>query len=223
VPELAAAYHVIRERISDVVASLDDDELAGAVPACPAWSVRDLLAHLAGIPEELTRGNVPSGDIQAWLDGLVEARRDVDAAELLGRWAACADATTALIDGGAGRLVIDVGIHEHDLRGAVGRPGARGSAEVRAMVQPVLDLLAPGMREAGLGALVIDAEGVRWASHLARPGCTLHVDPWEAGRALNSRRTVAELRALPATGDIEPYLAVLHDHLPLPTTSLGER
>ena len=53
-------------------------------------------------------------------------------------------------------------------------------------------------------------------------GWTLLVDPWEAVRALGSRRTVEELRALPAEGDCEPYLKILDEHLPLPTRSLGE-
>ncbi|MCU1380948.1 MAG: hypothetical protein JWN29_3931, partial [Acidimicrobiales bacterium] len=48
------------------------------------------------------------------------------------------------------------------------------------------------------------------------------VDPWEAIRVLQSRRTADEIRALPLSGDVEPYLAVLADHSPLPVTSLGE-
>lgn len=221
-PAISAAYHATRGRITDLATALTDEQLAGTVPACPAWSVHDLLAHLTGIPEALTGGDFPSGDMQAWLDGLVEARRGLVAAELLERWAACADATSALVDGGAGLLLIDIVTHEHDLRGALGQPGGRGAAEVRAVIQPELDALAPGFTEAALGALVIDAGGVQWASHFAKPGCTLHVDPWEASRVLESRRTADELRALPATGDIGPYLPVIAAHLPLPTTSLGE-
>jgi uncharacterized protein (TIGR03083 family) len=222
VPALSDAYHAVRRRITDVAAGLTAEQLADPVPACPAWTVHDLLAHMSGIPEALTANDVPTGDLQSWLDGLVESRRDVDAAELLDRWAACADGASSLVDGGAGLLLIDVVTHEHDLRGALGQPGARGAPEVRAVIQPVLDVLSPAMTGAGLGALLIDAGGVQWASHLARPGCTLHVDPWEASRALQSRRTAEELRSIPAMGDIEPYLAVIDGHLPLPASSLGE-
>ena len=222
-PELSAAYHATRARVTALVSELDDAGLDRPVPACPAWRVRDLVAHMSGIPDALTAGDLPAGDLQVWLDGLLEARRGVAVDELLDRWGACADATSTLIDSGAGLLVIDLVTHEHDLRTALDQPGARGTAEVRAIVQPVLDLLAPSMSDAGLGALLIDAGGVQWASHLAKPGCTLHVDPWEATRALNSRRTADELRALPATGDIEPYLAVIDGHLPLPVASLGEQ
>lgn len=222
-PGLSAAYHATRERITRLVGELDDADLRRPVPACPAWVVHDLVAHLSGIPEAIAAGDLPQGDQQAWLDGLVEARKDAGAAELLDRWAACAEVTSALIDNGVDLLVIDAVCHEHDLRGAVGRPGERGAPEVRAIVQPQLDALVPAIQAAGLGALVIDSEGVQWASHLARPGCTIQADPWEASRLLESRRTAEELRAIPHTGDIEPYIQVLAAHLPLPEASLGER
>lgn len=221
-PELSTGYHATRARITELARGLDDAGLATRVPACPAWSVHDLLAHVVGIPEALAAGDLPTGDLQAWLDSLVEERRDDPVPDLLDRWEACTGPTSALVDGGGSQLFIDVVSHEHDLRGAIGRPGARGSAEVQGTVQLLLDLLAPAIAEAGLGALVIDSGGVRWASQFARPQCTLRIDPWEAVRVLQSRRTADEVRALPATGDVEPYLAVLDAHSPLPETSLGE-
>lgn len=221
-PELSTGYHATRTRISALVRDLDDGALATTVPACPDWTVHDLLAHCVGIPEALAQGNVPTGDLQGWLDSLVAARRTDPVDDLLDRWEACAEPTSALVDGGGSQLFIDVVSHEHDLRGAIGRPGARGSAEVQGTVQLLLDLLAPAIADAGLGALVIDSGGVRWASQFARPQCTLRIDPWEAVRVLQSRRTAEEVLALPATGDVEPYLAVLDAHSPLPVTSLGE-
>ena len=220
---LSDAYHSTRRRIAALAAELDDVDLKRPVPACPDWDVHDLLAHCSGIPSALAAGDVPTGDLQAWLDGLVEARKDTPVAELLDAWEAAADHTSAMIDGGVDLVLIDVVCHEHDLRGAVGRPGERGAPEVRAIIQSQLDALVPGIKERGLGALVIDSEGVQWTSHLAKPGCTLRVDPWEASRVLESRRTADELRALPRTGDIEPYVEVIAAHLPLPVTSLGER
>lgn len=209
-------------RVSELVRGLDDADLVRPVPACPDWTVHDLLAHMCGIPEALASGDYPSGDTQAWLDRLVEERRHVPVGELLDRWDACAVATSTVVDGGGSQLLIDVVSHEHDLRGAVDQPGAQGAPEVRAIVQLLLDLLAPGIADAGLGALVIDSGEVRWASQFVRPGCTIRVDPWEAIRVLQSRRTADEIRALPVTGDVEPYLAVLDDHSPLPAASLGE-
>jgi uncharacterized protein (TIGR03083 family) len=222
VPDLSDGYHNTRRRVSELVTSLDAAALSVRVPACPDWTVHQLVAHMAGIPEALTSGSFPAGDLQAWLDAVVKERQDVPVPELLERWEACESGTSSLVDGGASLMFIDVVSHEHDLRGAVGRGGARGTPEVRATVQLLLDLLAPAITEAGLGALVVDSGEVRWASQFVRPGCTLRVDPWEAIRVLQSRRTADEIRALPLSGDVEPYLAVLADHSPLPVTSLGE-
>jgi uncharacterized protein (TIGR03083 family) len=222
-PELSVGYHVTRRRVAELVGGLDDADLKRPVPACPAWDVHDLLAHMSGIPDELSAGRYPSGDTQAWLDGIVEARKDVAADELLARWEATEGSIDTLIDGGAGQMLADVVSHEHDLRAAVGRPGARGAAEVRAVVQIELELLKAGMEEAGLGALVVDSGEVQWASHFAKPACTLRVDPWEAIRLLQSRRTADEIRATPCSGDIEPYIEVMAAHSPLPESSLHER
>jgi uncharacterized protein (TIGR03083 family) len=221
--DLSDAYHATRERIGGLVRGLDEKALATRVPACPDWDVHDLLAHVSGMPEAIAAGDLPGDYLQAWLDGLVAQRTGVPVDELLDRWAACADATSALIDGGVDLILIDVVCHEHDLRGAIGQPGERGSPEVRAIVQSQLEALVPGMKERGIGALVVDAEGIQWASHLAKPGCTLRVDPWEASRVLESRRTAEEIRALPHSGDVEPYIEIIAEHLPLPVAPLGER
>ena len=221
VPEqLSAGYHQTRRRVSELVSELDEADLKRPVPACPAWDVHDLLAHMSGIPDELTNGRYPADDKDEWLDAIVASRRDVFIDELLARWAATEGKIDALIDGGAGLLLADVIAHEHDLRGAVDRPGARGTAEVRAVVQLALDLL--DVKGHDLPSLVVDSGDVQWASHVAKPGCTLRVDPWEATRVLLSRRTADELRATPHTGDIEPFIAVIAEHSPLPEASLGE-
>jgi hypothetical protein len=222
VPELSDGYHATRQRVTELVQSLHPDVLHLRVPACPDWNVHQLVAHLCGIPEALSLGNAPTGAVQPWLDSLVAERESVPVAELLERWEACAPAASGIIDGGGHQLFVDLVTHEHDLRGALEAPGARGTAEVRACVQLSLDLLAPAIADAGLGALVVDSGEVRWASQFARPGFTLRVDPWEAVRTLQSRRTADEVRALPHSGDAEPYLEVLAGHLPLPAASLGE-
>lgn len=219
-PALSAGYHETRRRVTELVRDLDDADFQRPVPACPAWDVHDLLAHMSGIPDELTNGNYPSGDTQAWLDAIVDARKGMPAEELLARWEATDGKVDEMIDGGAGLMLADVVSHEHDLRGAVGRPGARGVPEVRAVVQLELELLK--VKDAGLPALVVDSGEVQWASHMAKPGCTLHVDPWEAIRLLMSRRTADELRAAPASGDITPYIALIASHSPLPEAPLGE-
>jgi uncharacterized protein (TIGR03083 family) len=220
VPALSAGYEATRARIVELVATAD---LAAPVPACPGWRVRDVVAHLAGLAEAVASGERPGPDRQAWLDELRIERRSVPVPDLVERWHAAAPGVAQAIDEGAHGLFVDVVVHEHDIRAALGVPGSRGAPEVRAVVQLQLESLGALLKRGGLGALVIDAGPVTWTSHFARRGCTLRADPWEASRLLASRRTPDEILARVAAGDAGPYVAVLAGRRPLPEESLGEQ
>ncbi len=221
--EIARGYRTTRERLSELVLGLNDEDLRRTVPACPAWDVHDVIAHMSGVQELLTAGERPTGDTQIWIDTIVAARRNVPVGQLLDRWAACAQGTSAIIDGGVQVLIVDVVSHEHDIRNTVGLPGDRDVPEVAASVEVMLAALSGLIDGAALGALAVDTGGARWTSHDAPIGCTLEVEPWEALRIIVSRRTEEEMRALPVTGDIEPYIRLLDARSPLPVRSLGER
>jgi hypothetical protein len=220
--DLLACYDAARDRMSRVAVAAPPGALARRVPACPAWTAHDLVAHCAGIPTALTSGDLPTGDLQAWLDGLVDARRDTPVAVLLDQWAACGEAIRPIL-GTEGLLLVDVVIHEHDLRGALGAPGERHLADVTTTLPLVLGLLAAGTEAAGLAPVAVElSDGTLVTTGEGDPGWTILADPWEAGRVLGSRRTAAEVLATPARGDARPYLAVLEGHLPLPSSSLRE-
>lgn len=217
----ATAYRNVRLRMTDLVRAAGPDDLARVVPACPDWTVHDLLAHAVGIPEAIVGGNFPTGDLQEWLDGLVDERRSVRAPELCERWAALDDALGPILEG-AGLLLADAWCHEHDLRGALGEPGARDAAETAVVVPLALANLVGDLAAAGLAPLAVDDGTHRWSSGEGEPGCTLTADAWEASRILMSRRTADEIRATPTVGDVGPYVAVIAAHSPLPEVTLGE-
>lgn len=216
---LSAGYEATRRRIDELLEGVDPDE---PVRACPGWAIRDVVAHLCGVAEAIVAGDRPGGDPGAWTDELTAARRDEPVESLLERWAAVVPALKPVIDGDGPGLFVDAVVHEHDLRGAIGRPGGRGVPEVRATVTVQLEGLGAQLRRRRLGALVIDAGPVSWTSHFARGGCRLRADPWEATRVLASRRTAEEMRALVVSGQVEPYLEVLDRRRPLPVRSLDE-
>lgn len=221
--DVFAAYEATRDRICTVALAAGDGALTARVPSCPEWDAHDLVAHCAGIPTALAAGDMPSGDLQAWLDGLVATRRGVPVPELVDQWRACGEAIRPIVEGSGGMLVVDVLTHEHDLRGALGTPGDRDTAELRDGLQLFTDLLAPFVSAAGLAPIAVECpDGTAARSGEGEAGWTLLVDPWEASRVLGSRRTAAEVLATPARGDATPYLAVIEGHLPLPTASLGE-
>jgi uncharacterized protein (TIGR03083 family) len=219
--DLFDPYRATRARVSTLFLEADPDALTRTVPACPDWTVHDLAAHLVGVPATLAAGNFPSGDVDAWLQGIVDDRRDVAVDDLMQEWASLDAAIEPMLQGMGALMFNDIAVHEHDLRGALGRPD-HDALDVDAVMGCSLTSFASPLERAGLGAIVVEHDGRTWRSHDADPGWTLRVDPWEAARAVNSRRTAEELRALPCEGGGDDYLAVIAGHLPLPEHSLGE-
>jgi hypothetical protein len=219
--DLFEPYQRTRARVCSLLLDATPDALTRTVPACPAWSVHDLAAHLVGVPATLAAGNFPDGDVNAWLQVIVDERRDAEVGDLVQEWSTLDGAIEPMLQGMGTLMFTDVSIHEHDLRGALGERD-HGALEVDAIMECELPSFAPPLQEAGLGAIVVEHDGHTWRSHDADAGWTLYVTPWEATRALGSRRTVDELRALPTDGGGEPYFAVIAGHLPLPEVSLGE-
>jgi hypothetical protein len=217
---LLDAYRGSRERMSVIALDLDADQLATTVPSCPDWTVFDLIAHNMAIPAAIAVGDLPQGDQQAWLDGLVEARQGHAVADLVQEWATLDPVVGGVLEA-TSMLLDDVASHEHDLRAAVNRPDHE-ALDAALVVPAALELLAAGATERGLGAIEVRSPEGTWRSHDAEPGWTLRCSAWEAFRALGSRRTADELRALAADGDAEPYIAVVDAHLPLPAASLRE-
>ena len=91
------------------------------------------------------------------------------------------------------------------------------------MVPSSLASCVAALETAGLGSIEVRSAEGTWRSHDAAPGWVLEVIPWEAVRVIYSRRTADELRSLGGSDNIEAYIGLLDAHLPLPTSSLGER
>jgi hypothetical protein len=218
--DLLDAYRSVRTRMCAIATGLSAAELDAIVPACPEWTVHDLIAHNVALPAAIGAGDLPDGDLQAWLDGLVEKRRGQPLQELVAEWATLDDVVGGVLSA-TPVLLDDLATHEHDLRGAVGRPD-HGTLDADLVLPAALHAIAAGVTERGLGAIVVESPEGTWRSHDAEPGWTIRTSAWEAFRAVGSRRTAAELRALPGTGDADAFIPVLEAHLPLPRTSLSE-
>jgi uncharacterized protein (TIGR03083 family) len=219
-PEFTDAYRATKTRIVDLVATVSDDDWSRTVPACPDWTVHNLLSHMVGISAELGAGRYPTGDLAAWLADLVDTRRDTRVQVLLDEWTRAVDVAEPMYTPN-GLLLVDLVVHEHDLRRAVEQPGARDSVQVKRILPLILGSLADPLRAADLGAVVVREGDCTWRSHDTPDGWIIDASPWEATRMLESRRTAAELRARCGPG-VEPYLTVLRAHLPLPAVSLNE-
>jgi hypothetical protein len=218
---IVEAYLRTRERVADLVAAAGAAKLQRQVPACPAWCVHDLLAHVVSMPAALSTGRLPTGPIDEWLDELVIERKGQAAGELIAEWKGLDGALPGLLDGPSALLFDDLAVHEHDLRGALNAPD-HDALEVAQVLPRALAAFSEPLQAAGLGAIEVRSGDEVWRSHEDVAGWTLLVDPWTASRAVSSRRTAEELRALPSAGVADAYIGVLDAHLPLASAPLLE-
>ncbi len=220
---LAREYRASRERISSIV-SAQDDTMRVPVPACPAWNLHDLCAHVTGIAVDLSAGRVPKGDSQPWVDRQVDERRKNSTAEVLSEWSAVADSFEGMIERDPRAmwgLVYDVIVHEFDARNALGDRSGREASGVRVAAELGLKLVKADLRRAGLGAMSVDLEGEEIVVGEGTPSLRLRTTPFECLRLLGSRRTYSEIERADFEGDVASFANGLF-HMDLPVHSLGE-
>lgn len=221
---LAAEYRNARLRMQAISDELVDDEVESPVAACPAWSVKDLFSHVTGIAVDLGAGNSPKGDTQAWVDRQVEERRNRPLSDVVDEWTRAAGGFESMIEAAPAQLwglTYDTVVHEHDLRAAVGRPGARDSEGVKVAAELGLNLVKGDLARAGLPAVRISVDGHEHVVGNGEPELFWNGSAFECLRLLGSRRTAEEMSRAGFTGDLDRFLSGLV-HMDLPVLSLGE-
>jgi hypothetical protein len=210
-----------RQRVRDLLTGRTPAEMASPVPAMPGLTVRDVLGGLVA-----TAAAALDGDIHATYTapGGENARVAGTDAELLSAWDAQAAGVAELVrdDPRAGRLLIDLATHEHDLRGALDCPGARADDAVAVAVELLASEFAARLRAAGAPALRLTCE--QWGYETAPPPvhAILVADRFELFRGFTGRRSAAEVRRWMWSDDPGPYLPYLSDSGSLRATDLDE-
>ena len=95
----------------------------------------------------------------------------------------------------SGQLIADAVTHEHDLRHALGRPGARDSDALTIGVTWVVGVLGGLYDGAGEPALRVESESIAMTAGTGAVGATVRASTFELGRAIVGRRTIAEVAA----------------------------
>ena len=206
--EVGNAYAGCRHRIRELAGSLSPEEEDALVPGCPEWTVHDVVAHVAGVVDDVMAGRLEGIATDPWTAAQVEARRGRPIRRMLQEWDAGAPGFEALLDqvGDPGRqAVTDIATHEHDLRGALGAPGARDSDAVHMGFGFVAPLVVSAAAGHGV-ALRVEAAG---GSVAGGPDATvvLRGTAFELLRAMTGRRSLEQVRALDWAGDPDPVLA----------------
>ena len=214
-----------QQRVIDLVADLPPERAELRVPACPDWTVRDLLSHMVGLGVDVVAGDEPDDHNETWTGRQVQARRGHDVAALVAEWQAVAEPLRDWMRANNTRPLGDVIIHEQDLRGALGVPGGQDSEGVRA----IRERFAGGrfaLRVADLPPIALVGDTWTWVSRgsaeEAEVVVVLRASDFDLARALVTRRSANQLRSWTVRGDVTPYLDAFAMLGPLPSADLTE-
>jgi uncharacterized protein (TIGR03083 family) len=236
--DLAAAYAETQEHLAGLVLELPASELGRKVPASPAWTVQDVVAHVTGVAADVAGGSVPPElDLVRSLsdpthaarrDALtaqqVAGRRDHSLGEILEEWSGHLAHLLPMIRGerpfpngvpfGDAVLVTDLAVHAQDVRGALDRPGDRESAAVSVALISYAAALGLKLAAAKLPALRLRYGDKERVVGDGEPAAILEADRYEIFRALAGRRSDEQILAMKWEGDPRPYVPLISAYGP---------
>ncbi|MFL6143010.1 MAG: maleylpyruvate isomerase family mycothiol-dependent enzyme [Labedaea sp.] len=211
------AYRQVRRNVVDLIGQYPDSADV-VVPACPEWTVLDLVEHLAGTLDLVLRrmnGAAPvltrpvnSGPPRDTPETIPTGFTTL--AELAGYWTASNDTLDRRIaaegEPPIERLAMDAFIHEVDIRYALGVevPPAHPAYPV------VFDVVPLGFSwsvdNLGLPALRLRTPGGSWVAGTGEPAGTVSGNRLDLLRSLVGRRSPEQIAALSWTSDPAPWL-----------------
>ena len=157
--------------VSALAGDLTDEQLRTPVPGTPAWTVRDVLAHLAGGPADAVTGRMDGAPGPEWTARHVGERYELPVADLVEEMRVHQDAIAeSTVDNPRPAIVWDIAVHHADLHEALG------------LGQLPEHLWAPVL--AGVAPMKFGTAGV-----------PEDVDPYELFRAIFSRRSRTQMQA----------------------------
>ena len=185
--QVAVSYIALRAQVIDLLRSTPESSGNIVVPCTPAWTVRQLSAHLVGVPEDVLAGRMEGVTTDEWTQAQVDLYGHLSLSELADLFEASAPKIDALIHNFPqpiiSQFVMDAVTHEQDMRSALGMPGGRDSKAVEVGVGFFLNLF-----EANDPPLFDALVNTR-------------VSQWDVLRSLTGRRTVGQMNSLGLNGE----------------------
>lgn len=210
--EYGQAYREARERVSELMTSLSDDELQREVPTCPGWKARDVLAHVVGIAADTADGNIEGAGSDEYTARQIAERKDRSVSDMVAEWNERAPAFEQMLDtihpAIAGGIVGDLVTHEQDARGAVGRVGGRDGLAFDLALDSQVRFFGRRIKESKLPTLEVRAGDKTWVAGKEEVSGSVEADAFELLRSLTGRRTHNQVRSFSWSVDPGPYLPI---------------
>ena len=208
----AAIYR--EARVALVALARDQlDTLDRPSPATPAWRVRDVVAHVGGVCDDLVHGNIEGVATDAWTAAQVDKRRSWSPEEILDDWErngeAVEDLIAALPPGRSGQLLFDTWTHEQDVRGALGIPGGRDSALFARTWEWTTEMMDGRDQMEQRPALSLIADETTRDVGVGPATSSVHAPRFELLRAMSGRRSLAQVAGWQWDGPADPERILL--------------
>ena len=200
VPDFVA-YRAVRRGVRALLGGRPDARFR-RVPACPEWTVTDLLGHLTVIAGRVLarHGGTPAAPPAA-----------AGVPELLDHWDGVGEELDRRLEDAGGRsgavMVMDAYTHELDLCAALGVAPPEDHVARAPSFEVLVRGLSGSITARGLPSLRLRAtSGEEWTAGDGRPAATVTAPAYDLGRALAGRRSLAQLATLTWSAAPEPWL-----------------
>jgi hypothetical protein len=211
--DAAKVYIDVHVRLAAMAAEFGA-EAATPVPATPAWTLKDVYAHVTGVCADIVDGRARGIPDEATTQRQVDERAHLDLAHVCREWAGRVGAFERLVGGPNGSrylpAVVDVWTHEQDMLAAVGRPLLRSDPSTSFVAATLAGAFQARWPTTGLPAVAIAGGSGDWLLGAGRPAATLRATDFEIARMLIGRRSRAQMLAMDWDADPAPFVDRLH-------------
>lgn len=212
--DLGTLYHRAREQVEELVRSLGPEQLETPIPSCPGWTVHGVVSHLAGVATDAINGRLRGVPGPEQTAAQVEERSSTPTSIVLREWERTGSQLEVLLRKSGGKWVepvVDVVVHEQDIRGALGLPGNRQDPLVDLATAKPMDRFMSRVDSAGLPPVkVVQNENEPPLVGDDTAPVTLRASRFELFRALYGRRSRKQLeRRFTGTEEPDSYVRLL--------------
>lgn len=205
----AEFYRQSRLRVQDLAKNLTEDQLSVQNKACPDWTVRDTLYHLAGEAKDVSTGNMEHAPGRKWSDRQIAERQGKSIEDTINEWEEFATKLEPMIavEDRMTFVVADVACHEIDIQAALDLPIDKDSELVTWTATSFTKVMDYKLKQTELGAIKITTKDNEWTAGEGKHEIALEVpNTFELMRGASGRRSLDQIRSWTWSGDPQPYL-----------------
>jgi uncharacterized protein (TIGR03083 family) len=195
--EYGIAWNASRRRVTQLITETTLADLEQVAPLTPEWRVRDIVAHLVGVAQDVSAGNFPQ-DFDAWTSAQVDRLRPSSAHELVRVWQEFE--IGAMLSEQLAIALFDQVTHEADICHALGVPTEIDSATLSLLSNFTLSRFGAQANDLRV-TLNLDDQIFEKGTGLF--DVTLSATAFEWFRASSGRRSANQIRAMAWHGDVD--------------------